>query len=234
MARLFTRASSEYLSISQSPIVTEPFTFACWFFLADVTNHHRLFVIEDDQSSVYRYSLSAVGSVAGDPVRVNCYRSTMSNADSTSGYTASKWHHACGVIKAENDKKVYLDGGNSGTDTTAHGTSGTIDMVNIGVWYQNGGLNNPSDGRIAEAAIYNAALTENEVARLAQGYSPLLIRPDALVAYWPLFHNDVDYVGKYHMTPYNSPSWAIHKPGIIYPNPRISHVGPKDPNRSLR
>ena len=41
-------------------------------------------------------------------------------------------------------------------------------------------------GDLAEAAVWNVALTDAEVAALARGIHPFLIRPDALVAYWPI------------------------------------------------
>jgi len=37
------------------------------------------------------------------------------------------------------------------------------------------------DGDLAEAAIWNIALSDADVARLATGESPLSVRPDALV-----------------------------------------------------
>ena len=43
-----------------------------------------------------------------------------------------------------------------------------------------------TDGGIAEVAIWNIQLTTNQISALAAGFSPLLIRPDKLVGYWPL------------------------------------------------
>ena len=51
---------------------------------------------------------------------------------------------------------------------------------------------------------------------LARGYSPLFVRPQNLVAYWPLIRDeDQDRVGGYDMAAYNTPSVAAHPP-IIY------------------
>lgn len=43
------------------------------------------------------------------------------------------------------------------------------------------------DGKIAEVAIWDAALSAAELAALAKGVSPLLIRPANLKGYWPLW-----------------------------------------------
>lgn len=76
----------------------------------------------------------------------------------------------------------YRDGAADGTFThSAPGASGqskTIGATADG--------SNPFDGSAAEIAVYSAALSADEVAALAKGFSPLLIRPASLVAYWPL------------------------------------------------
>jgi len=43
------------------------------------------------------------------------------------------------------------------------------------------------DGLVAEVAVWNVVLDDSEIAALAQGVSPLLIRSTALVEYWPVF-----------------------------------------------
>jgi hypothetical protein len=73
-------------------------------------------------------------------------------------------------------------------------------------------------GSIAEAAIWNVALTDAKVAILAAGFSPLFVDPQSLVAYWPLVRDtDDDVVGGYDMTAYNTPTVASHPPKIFYP-----------------
>ena len=54
---------------------------------------------------------------------------------------------------------------------------------------------NYCDGSLAEAAIWNAALSDAEVAALATGVSPLLVRPGSLVFYAPLARDLLDRVG---------------------------------------
>jgi hypothetical protein len=59
---------------------------------------------------------------------------------------------------------------------------------------------------------------------LAAGFSPLFVRPQSLVAYWPLIRdNDNDIVGGYDMTAYNTPTVAAHPP-VIYPvSPHVTY-----------
>jgi hypothetical protein len=58
-------------------------------------------------------------------------------------------------------------------------------------------------GDIAEAAMWDVALGDDEVLMLGVGFSPLCIRPQSLVAYWPLVgrHSpEIDMIGKFDMT----------------------------------
>jgi hypothetical protein len=50
-------------------------------------------------------------------------------------------------------------------------------------------------GKVAEAAVWNVALTITDVAVLNAGYSPLFVKPQNLVAYWPLAR---DYFNQWH------------------------------------
>lgn len=46
---------------------------------------------------------------------------------------------------------------------------------------------NMMNGKLAEVAIWNVALTDNEMAALSIGVSPLMIRRNALKGFWPLY-----------------------------------------------
>jgi hypothetical protein len=78
------------------------------------------------------------------------------------------------------------------------------------------------DGAIAEAAAYSVTLSAGEISSLAAGVSPLLIRPDALIGYWPLGgaytanDDDTDIVGGHALTDSGSPTGEDHPP-IFYP-----------------
>ena len=81
------------------------------------------------------------------------------------------------------------------------------------------------NGAIAEAAAYSVALDESEIASLAAGFSPLMIRPESLIGYWPLGgaycanDADIDVVGANHLTDNGSPSATGEaSPYIIYPS----------------
>lgn len=221
MARLFDDAASEYLEISQAVVSVHPLTIACWFRSDDITVGQILMAIHsDDYPGADFWSLACSGDASGDPVSAisGVSLTAFSTAETTTGYSANTWHHACGVFSANNSRAAYIDGGSKGTNSIARNVSG-VDTTNIGAFNITGvGTFSAMSGRIAEAGIWNAALTDAEVAVLAAGYSPLFVRPQNLIAYWPLIREeDQDRVGGYNLTAYNTPGVSNH-PRIFYPN----------------
>jgi len=107
-------------------------------------------------------------------------------------------------------------------DTTVLNVA-SVDRMLIGAWERLGGWLAYFGGAVAEAAIWQGALGDSDLAQLAAGYSPLLVRSQDLIAYWPLGgpfgNNDQDHSGNgFDLTAYGDPTWADHPP-IVYPQP---------------
>lgn len=172
MARLFDDASSEYLKRASTPLTAPPITLACWFYIDDSTSAQYLMNVGTAGTQDHRFSLLVLAAAGGSLVRATTRDTVNTNADTSTGYTNNTWHHACAVFAAANDRRVYIDGGSKGTDATSRTPVGA-DAIFIGA------RPNPSDylsGRLAEAAMWDVALSDAEVAMLADGFSPLFIR----------------------------------------------------------
>ena len=65
-------------------------------------------------------------------------------------------------------------------------------------------------GRIADAAIWNAALTASEIASLAKGMTCDKVRPQSLVFYAPLVRDLQDVRGGLTITNNNTATVANH------------------------
>lgn len=227
MSRLFDGVN-DYLENSNAVLSTVPITMACWFYSTSNSAKQRLMSIGDKDSTADFFHLSAMGNIAGDPLRASARRGgTTGTASTSSGYSINTWHHATAAFTSNSNRDVYLDGGSSGNNTTSS-TPASLDRTRIGL-RASSGTDGPMVGRIAEAAIWSVALVAGEIAALAAGFSPLFIRPDALKAYWPLggplSSNDADndIAGAYHMTSSGSPSTADNPP-IIYPSSPIYDI----------
>lgn len=216
LARSFDDGSTEYLEVDLSPVSGEPFTMAAWAYSDDATVDQTVMSVADKDSGNVFHALRLMGSAAGD--RINASSSilgTIYTATSSSGFSADTWHHVCGVWAANNDRRVYIDGGSKGTNSNEVNVAG-LDRVAIGytcdktpVYYLS--------GRVTMAGVWNVALTDAEVALLAAGWAPLFVRPESLVAFWPLTADDGDWLGTYDLTAFNTPSWAAGPGGIVYP-----------------
>jgi hypothetical protein len=214
MARLFDDASSQYLENATAPVTAVPLSVGCWFNSNDAAATQALVQIGVTGSNDNCFVLFAAGSVAGDPVRFQTRTTSNGVADSTTGYTANQWHHALGVTSATTSRAAYIDGGNKGTNTTNLTPAG-IDSVAVGRRQANTAY---MSGYIAEVAIWSAALTDDEAAVLAKGYSPLLVRPTSLVFYAPIigrYSPEIDLRGQANLT-VTGATVADH-PRVIYP-----------------
>ena len=240
MAREFDDGSSQYLLSGVQSIIVDntdlPITMACWFKSDDAAAYQVLLAIVDYSSNEYLL-LAAAGSVVGDPIRVTAYDGvTTASAVSSTGYSAGTWHHACGIFSAANSRAAFIDGGSKGTNATNVAGVGPLDRFVIGARvYAGGGTKDLfMSGAIAEAAIWKAALSDAEVAILAHGFSPLMMRPESLVTYWALIRDaDIDRVGGYHLTANGGPTVSAHMPKLLYPSAKLGYFITVPPTPSI-
>ena len=216
MARLFDRASSQYLDNANAPVTAVPLTLVSWFYATGLSDYNRAFILAlsdaadagiDFDMRITRagaaYLLNAVVRYGGD-----------STSASTNGWTDSVWHHGAAVFSSNTSRIVYLNGV-AGTENTDDKTPPGIDTTYIGAHY-NYSVKDFFPGALAETAIYNVALTPAEVASLAKGISPRSVRPESLVFYAPLWRDeDEDFVGGLSLTAVNTPTVAAH-PRVFY------------------
>ena len=196
MSRTFG-TTSDYLEIGSALVTTYPFTVACWFYSTNNTALQNLFAICDSALNTnQQWRLQLRGDVAGDPLRVISRTTSQVNADTTIGYSLNTWQHACGVFASATDRRVFLDGGNKGTNTTSNTPTG-LNKTSIGL-VRDSTPDSPMIGRIAEVVVWNIALSDAIVAMLAQRVHPYRIYPANIIAYWPIFGNsspEVDLSG---------------------------------------
>lgn len=196
MARSFN-GSTDYLTVASVPISAYPFTMACFFNTTDTTTAQGL--IAFDSGAGNYHALLANGNVGGDPVGAASRISTYTAATSSTGYTSGTWHHAAGVWTSSTSRDAFIDGGSKGSDTNSR-LFDTMVNTDMGIFKSATGY---LTGSLANAAIWNVALTDAEIASLATGVSPLLIRPQSLVGFWPLVGNnspETDFVGNNDLT----------------------------------
>ncbi len=218
MARLFVRSNQESVYIASIPVSVPPFTFACWFRTTSITQRQYLMLIRNP--SGHYHALQARGDQAGDPVSAATFVGGVADTRK-SGIVANTWMHATGVWAATNSRKVYLNG----VGSTPNTTSKTVTALNVTRFATISTGFDHLDGSIAEAGMWNVALTQAEINILAAGYSPLLVRPQNLALYLPFIRDDdEDLIGGLSFIAVNGPSISSHPRVFYIAPPSISHL----------
>ena len=216
MAREFTASSSEYLAVSSTPVTAWPITFGCWWRPANTSTQSEYFYLGNIGSGGNWLALGSRSDGADFRARYRIAPPGGGNYYAWGGILAANtWYHTVARITASNDHDIFTDG--SKVDGSIDQAVPTLAGIGFGSLRDNT-PSNYSDGAVAEAFIYDVALTDVEISALAAGYSPLFIRPQSLQAYWPLIRDeDQDRLGGYDLTAYNTPTILEHPP-VIYPS----------------
>lgn len=221
MAINFVRASSQYLLQASAPITAFPCSMACWFKSAELSNVKALMCQARGSAAGDRIELRLSAAEAIVTAHIEGTAGEVTTTHQTS-FSSGVWTHAAGVWNGTGDHDVYKDGV-VGTNNTSGTDPFPLSMDRIAIGARpSSTVANFMDGAIAEAALWNAALSAADIAALAKGLCPLFVRPDALVGYWPLIGNaspEVDLMGRRELTWTNAPTKADH-PRIIKPRQR--------------
>jgi len=212
MSRLLDGVN-QYLEIDQAVVATTPLTMACFFRSTDTANTQVLMSIVDSSVANHGFWLMLRGATGGDPVAARAYAGGLGTANSAVGYSLNIWQHACGVFVESELRFVLVDGGNIGTNVNNLTPAG-LDRTSIG----RAGDSTPDfyiAGEIEGAAIWNVALTRQEIWLHACGVPAPFIRPQNLI-YWPLESaEDFEWQRRYDMAAFNTPGVGVHPPKVM-------------------
>lgn len=213
MAKLFTIASSQYMTVNSAVVTAAPFSVSCWYRPASIGAVQTLLSVGDVDvtNEQWRLNINTIGRAR--------WSAQTSAGEASATYTgaamsAGVWGHVGGVEASATSHTAYLNGSSS-TNTNSRAPAGA-DTLRIGTKASSTPVDY-ADGDIAEVGIWNIGLTAAEMAILAAGYSPLFVRPESLVFYMPLLREDVELSGGLALTPVNSPTVSDH-PRVLLPS----------------
>ena len=200
------------------PISSYPVTIAAWFKPPQEYAEWQGFVVSDG-SETARFGMGP--SNYGRWAMFWMDKEVRTGDSYYTNSSPNSWTHSTCIFSASDDRKLYVNGsGNLMTNTAnVSGTLADADIVGVG-YGPTSGNNALYKGELAECALWNVALTAAEVDSLADGFSPLFIRPNSLVGYWPLggaFSDYIDPIGGNTLSATRDPAAADH-PRIIYPS----------------
>ena len=182
---------TQYVSWA-APVTSAPFTIACWMNKNALGLQTVVALTDTDVDDDDEWTLSPLLSAQ---IRYHVKDGSATNPTTGNTYTAAAWHHLCAVEASSSSHRIVLDGdwANSGQSTTTL-TPDNADTLSLGV-ILDPAPNQFYSGKAAELAVWNVALAQAQVEMLAEGLSPLLVNPGALVFYAPLVSNFNDIVG---------------------------------------
>ncbi len=165
----FTPGSAERATyIVDCPITAYPFSMACWFKSSTIISNQTLIWIGDRHTANDTTALQLRGGTPGDPVRAFSGKygaSTVQTANTTTGYSVNKWHHACGTWGGVGNRSAFIDGGGKNSSSGVVGAMTGHDSVAIGrLGDQSPGVY--MNGYIMLPCIWNRVLTDSEVLQL--------------------------------------------------------------------
>jgi hypothetical protein len=206
--------SNDSLSIGTAIVTAYPWTWACWF-LIDTTTGVKTLMAEGDLAGLANYWALAPSENA-----LTFFVQSTAGSDTafipSPTLSAGTWYHACAVGRATALIDLYLNGGNKASTVTARTPAG-LDNTTLGVSRLSSDLN-WHDGRIAEACLWNVALSDAEVAEIADPLTdPRTVQGANLIAYWPLCGDaspEPDEIGSNDLT-VNGAIKADHPPGVF-------------------
>lgn len=111
--------------------------------------------------------------------------------------TADTWH-SIGAVFNGSTIQSYLNGTADGSEATSAARGNAVFFDALAGITTAGGLDGSSqfsNGQLAEFAVWNVALTADEITSLSKGFRARLIRPQSLVFYAPMVRERVDIRG---------------------------------------
>ncbi len=207
--------TSEFFTLGSMPVTAPPFTVVGWGQPDSELSFNVMFSIEQPNDG---HTLEWRGDVTNDPIRAYSVEGGVADAFSDkTNYANGVWAHAAGVWGSTASRTAYLDGA-AGTENTSTITPGTLNASYIAKRSIFGDAF--FNGKLAEMAVWNIALTTEQIAILAARYSPLFVRIQSLVFHAPLIREAIDIVGGTTLTATGTPDVFTH-PRIIDPSAQI-------------
>jgi hypothetical protein len=198
--------SNQYLSTASAPVTAAPLTLACMARPSATGTSAYLAIGNTTTGERFQIALN----VSGAGVAAQTIAGGSTNTATVGAIpSANSWLHAAGVFSASNNRVAYLDGV-VGTANTASSTPSGINSLYVGARNSGGGIGLYFNGAIAEVGIWNAALTAAEIASLAKGMTCDKVRPQSLVAYFPLIRDLTEIRSGLAVTNNNTATVANH------------------------
>lgn len=210
-------SGSNYLSAG-TIIPAMPFTMSCWVYRGNSA----------DSGSILSYLYNStlldgwlVQLGATEKAYLYAYTGDSGTTASSVSCATGAWTHLAAVVASATSRTLYGNG-SAGTTSTANRGGISSNRFAVGVRLKNSANVSLDYSYVCEIAIYDSALASDSIAQLSDGFSPLLVKPNSLISYWPLVRgngsgNEADVIAGNTLTETGTVSAQTHVPKLILP-----------------
>lgn len=179
MAFDFDSTVPSNLTLAAALVTGVPITLSAWVNHDAITNNRFIFDCDDGVLGAFFRLIFINPNI----LRANTKDTATiaASADIAWTPTLGTWYHVAGRWTTVSLRNSFLNGVKS-TDETSSRTPLALARTTIGTSGA-GASTTAMEGKMQEYGIWNVALTDSEIASLAAGYSPRLIRPTGLTFY---------------------------------------------------
>jgi hypothetical protein len=188
LSRTFS-ANTDHLDAA-TDITDVPFTLSCWYKLpSDKTGqimYSMALGVAGTTNNLYWIDIHTNMECGEKDTVASTAATNLENQSTAHQYGI--WRVMTGVFATHSSRSIYLDGTSKSTNSATR-TTAAVDSIRIsGDLATTPSVNTPFQGSIAHAAIWNIALSDQQVASLLYLY-PNQVAVANLVHYWPLLNN---------------------------------------------
>jgi hypothetical protein len=208
MSAVFT--GTEYLYAASVPYTSIPVTISCWF-KDGTTNgdsYRSVFSVGQNATTIYHrihsYELGGSERELAGWVSDGINTRTSEYATDISGSVI--WRHVALTVTTSG-ATLFLNGSGQTPSGSVVDAFSVFDRMSIGAAYRNT-VSMHYIGSVAECAVYNAELSQDNIDLLAAGRYPNEVAAANLLNYWPLLSDANDPVGSLNLTNSGSASFS--------------------------
>ena len=217
-------SNTNHFALASAVVSAPPLSVSAWVYVTTVAfNSYALGITytagaDTNVSGFYLVKMITTGLLRAYTNNNNSQVYSVSAA----GVNLNAWNHIGGVWASTSSRIAYLNGVEATAETTTKAVASTPDKMSIGCIYrQDNSVLGGSGDYVAEIGYWNVALTTADMLMLSAGYSPPMVKPDGLQAYYPAIRGDSsgdmpDLFGAKTMVEVGTVSVQTH-PRIFYP-----------------
>jgi hypothetical protein len=203
MAYDFLQASSRYFEVAVTDVAL-PITLSIRCRLPNTLSARGLFGVRLDSGTDVNRAIINRDFAAFQGIARN--GGTSSGFYSVATGSSNTWQLVTAVFSATNSRTIYRDT-TQGTTNTTSVTGITFDTMSIGRALS---TTNTFTGQLADAALWDVALSADDINALSKGFKPFRVRPSNLKYYVPLVRDQTVVTTGSTLTATNSPAVFDH------------------------